>query len=98
MRAHATVRVKCWVRVTDRVRFRVRVMFKVMFRVRVRCQESPDTDPTAEQLSPRRSEWSTQGKVQVRISFWVPRPDKYMGHPSVRPKNSSSAAAIALWK
>ena len=52
MRAHATVRVTCRVRVTDRVRCRVMVMFKVMFRVRVRSQESLDT-PQQSNVSPK---------------------------------------------
>ena len=40
------------------------------------------------------STWS----VPVRISFWVPGTDNYMGHWSGRPQESSQAAAAGPWK
>ena len=45
----------------DRVRCRVRVMVRTKVRFRVRTQETPGTDPTAEQVLTRRAECSTQG-------------------------------------
>ena len=66
--------------------------------IRVRFQDVPGTETIAEQLSPQRAEGSTQGRVLVRISLLVPRPDNCMGHPSFRPQESSCAAAAALWK
>ena len=92
------VRVRCRVRVMVRVRCRVRVMVRVMFRVWVRSQKAPGTEPTAEQLSPCRAEWTTLGRLPVRISLCLPRPDKYMGHTSGQPLESSCEAAVALCK
>ena len=63
----------------DRVRCRVRVIVRFTVTVRFRSQEALGTETTTVLLSPRRAEWSTQGKVSVRISLWVPRPDKFMG-------------------
>ena len=74
----------------------MRVLVRVRVGVRVRSQEAQGTDRTAEALSPRRFEWSTQGRVPVRINLWVPRPDKCMAHPSGRPQESSRAAAVVL--
>ena len=73
-------------------------MFRVIVRVRVRSQEAPAAEPRAVQLSPQRAEWITQGRLPVWISLWVLRPDKYMGHPSGRPQESSRAALVALCK
>ena len=92
------VRVKYRVRVHDRVWFRLRVMVRVKVRVRVRSQEAPASELTPEQMSTRRPECSIQGRVLVRISLWVPRLDKCMGHPSGGPQDSSCAAAVVLWK
>ena len=82
----------------DRVRCRVKVMVRVMIRVTVRFQEPLGTEPTTVVLSPRMGEWCPQGRVSVRTSLWVPRPDKCKGHPSGRPQDSSRAAAVALLK
>ena len=98
LRAHSKVQVKCRVRVRDRIRCRLRDMVRVTVRARVRSQEAAHTEPTAEQMSPRKAEWSTQGRVPIRSSLWVPRPDKCVGHPSGRPQVSSHVAAVALWK
>ena len=78
----------------DGVRCRVSVLVRVM----VRSQEAPGNYPTAEPFSPRRAEWSTQGRVLVRINLWVPSRDTCMGHPLGRLQESSRAAAVALWK
>ena len=67
-----------------------------MVRVKVRSQKTTGPDPTAEQWSPQRAEWSTHGRMLVRISLWVSRPDKCMIHPSFRLQESSRAAAVAL--
>ena len=57
--------------VQDRVRFRLRVMLRFRVRVRIRSQETPGTDSTAMQLSPRRAELRAQAQVPVMISLWV---------------------------
>ena len=38
------------------------------------------------------------GRVSVRISLWVPIPDKCMGDTSDMPQESSRAAVVMLWK
>ena len=98
MRAHGRVRVKCMVSVREWVKCRVSVTVRVTFWVSVRSQEAPGTDTTAEPLSPQRAEWGTLGRVLVRSSLWVSRPDEYMGHPLGRPQESSCADAVVLWK
>ena len=70
---------------------------KCMVMVRVRSQEAPGAEPTAVQLSPRRSELRAQGTVLVRISLWLPRPDNNMVYPLGRPQKSSRAAVDSLW-
>ena len=82
----------------DWVRCRVKVMVGVMIRVRVRSQETLGTEPTTVVLSQQRGEWCPQGRVSIRTSLWVPRPDKCKGHPLGRPQDSSHAAAVALLK
>ena len=52
---------------TDRVRCRLRVMVRVKVRVRVMSEETPGPDPTGEQLSARRPEWSTQGGCELGL-------------------------------
>ena len=98
MRAHAWLWVSCRLSEIDMVTCTLKVMVMVRVRVRVRSQEAPDTDPTAEQLSPKGAEWSTQRRVPVRSSVWVPRKDKCVGHPSDSLQESPCAAAVTLWK
>ena len=100
MRAHARVQVKCRVGVRDTVRYTLWIMvkFRVTVRVRVRSQEAPGPDLKTEQLSPRKAEWSTPGRVLVRSSLWVQSSDKCMGHILGRPHVYSRAAAVVLWK
>ena len=94
MRAHSWFWVCFRVSVIDRVRCRVRV--RVRFSVRVMSQEAPGTELTAEKLSPRRFQWSTQGRVPVRISLRVPWPVKCMGHPSGGAQESPSTAVSPM--
>ena len=51
VRAHATGRVKCKVRVRGRLRFRWRVVFQDRVRNNVRSQEAPGSETTAGQWS-----------------------------------------------
>ena len=69
-----------------------------MVSVRVSSQEAPGTEPTRVQLSPRGAELRAQGRVPVRVSLWVPRPDKCMGHWSGRLQESSQALHPGLQK
>ena len=73
-------------------------MVRVKVRVRLRTQDAPGTETPTVHLSPRRAEWSTQGRVPVRIILWVPRPDYSMGHYSGRPQKYSLVDTLALWK
>ena len=73
-------------------------MLRETVRVRVRSQEAARTEPTAEQMSPRKTQWSTQGRVSVRSSLGLPSPDECGGHRSGRPQASSHAGAVSLWK
>ena len=77
MKVHERGQVKCRVRVPVRIRCTLRVMDRVRFN----SHKAPGMDPTAEQLSLQRAHSSTQGRMPVRISLWVPWPDKCMGHP-----------------
>ena len=52
MRAYGRLWVWCRLSEIDKVRCRLRDIDRVMVRVRVMSQVTPDTDPTAEQLSP----------------------------------------------
>ena len=78
MWAHGRVWVWFSVSVRVRVRFRcsVRVTFLVM--VEISSQEVLDPEPTAVRLSPRRADWSAQGRVLVSISLCIPRPYTYI--------------------
>ena len=80
------------------VRVIVRVRIKIRVRVNVRSKGAPGAEPTAVQLSPRRAEWSTQGRVPVSISLWFSNPDKYMGHPFCRPQESSCSDVVVVFK
>ena len=82
MRVYERVWIKC--RVTFRDRGSIWLIYiwlhlvdlhmvRCIFRVRIRSQEAPGSEPTEVQLSPRRAEWSGQGRVPVRISLCVPR-------------------------
>ena len=82
MRAHAGLWVSCRLSEIDRVTCMLRVLVRVRVTFRVRSQEAPDSDPTAEQLSPRKAKWNTQRRMPVRNSLWVPSPDKCVGHPA----------------
>ena len=58
------------VSVTFRVRCRVRILVRVTIKYLVRSLEAPGYYPSAEQVSPQRAVWSTQGCVLVRIIVW----------------------------
>ena len=73
-------------------------MVRVKVRVRLRTQNAPATETPTVDLSPRRAEWSTQGRVPVRISLWVPIPDNCMGRSSGRPQKYSLVDTLVLWK
>ena len=94
MRAHATGRLKCSVRVRGRLRFQWRVPIRGRVRVRVRSQEGPGAEPTAGQQSPRMAELRAQGRVLVRISLWLPKPHNSLCPWSVRLQESSRAVAV----
>ena len=74
MRAHATRRHKCRVRVRGTLRFHWRFPDRGSFRVRDMSQQVPGAKPTAGQWSPRRAELRAQVRVPVRFSLWVTRP------------------------
>ena len=81
------VRVKCRCRFGDRVRFRLRFPVTGRVTVRFRSQEVPGSEPTVEQLSPRRSKLRAQGRVPVRISLLLPSPHNSLGCWSRRLRN-----------
>ena len=69
-----------WFRVSVRVRvrFRCSVRVTVLFMFEISSQEVLDPEPTTVRLSPRRADWSAQGRVLVSISLCIPRPYTYI--------------------
>lgn len=67
-------------------------MVRGQVRARVISQEAPGAEPTVVQLSPRRVELRSQGRVPFSISLWLPKPHNSMSHWLRRPKESSWAA------
>ena len=97
MRAHMRVLVRCWVRVGVRVRVKWSVKVREPVRVRVRSQEAPGAEPPTVQWLPWRAECRVHGRVQLRLTLWVPGPVSIVGHSSLGAQEPRFAAPSGLW-
>ena len=98
VRAHTMVWLKSTIRFRVQHRFQWRDPIRGRVRVRIRSQEAPVAEITAVQWSPRRSEFSAQGRVQFSMSLCLPRPHNSMRPWSGRPQEFFRAISASPGK